>query len=235
MNKKRIVITVGVLVVLVTGVAQFLFPRTALSPQIPTAFEPFEPLLAEQNSATTLNIKEVVVSSPIRPAPKLPAIAKGDTIASWSFKGAYADRPELVTKAEAEIKRLHDFIGKGTYPDVSLYVGIANQYALLGDGKLEYEYLSQAIMAGGAATGLPWHNLGVLMERLGALESARVAYETSTLIQPEFKFYHYAYFEFLTTRMRDDTADIEKEFAAAIKNLGQDTDILSLYAEWKQS
>lgn len=184
--------------------------------------------------------KSVSTPTSASPAPK-PLIAKfqlnpADTIVSWNFVGAYADNPELVAKAEVEIKQLSVLLDTATSSATILSVGIANQYELLGDGKKQYEYLGRAIKADvNATSGLPWHNLGVLMERLGALETARAAYEKSTLVQPKIKFYHYAYLEFLTTRMKDDAVDIEKEFAAAIQNLGQDTDILSLYSAWKRS
>jgi tetratricopeptide (TPR) repeat protein len=233
MNKTWIVVIGGVLVLLATGIAQFIFPRTAASPS-PAVFVESSP--AESTTTPSLNIKEVTVSPPTRATPSLPSVAKGDVIAEWTFKGAYADNPELIKKAEAEIARLTGLLGKGTYSDASIYVGIANQYELIGNGGLEYDYLSRAIGADVDMTsGLPWHNLGVLMERLGALQTARVAYEKATMIQPEMKFYHYAYFEFLTTRMKNDMAHIEKEYTAALKNLGQDSDILSLYSAWKQS
>lgn len=231
MNKTWLIIIAVVAVLTAMGVAQFSFPRTAVSPSP----EVSEPAPVESTTTPSLDIKEVTVNSSPHVAPALPSIAKGDNIASWNFKGVYTDNPELVTKAKEEIKRLSDLIGKGTYTDMALYVGIANQYELLGEGSPEYDYLGRAIEAGGTASGLPWHNLGVLMERLGALETARVAYEKATLIQPEMKFYHYAYFEFLTTRMKEDAVRIEKEYAAALSNLGQDSDVLSLYSEWKQS
>jgi len=155
MHKTGMLIIGGVAVALIAVAAWFLFPRHAVTPQ------------------------------PDVSVPKLPSIAEGDNIASWNFEGAYADHPELVAKAEAEIRRLSDLIGEGTYPDVTLYVSIANQYELLGNGKQEYDYLGRAIMAD-PASGLPWHNLGVLMERLGALETARVAYERAVLLQPIF-------------------------------------------------
>ena len=46
-------------------------------------------------------------------------------------------------------------------------------------------------------TGLAWHNLGVLLSRLGALQTARIAYEKATLVEPQISSYHYAYIEFL--------------------------------------
>jgi len=232
MQMTRLLLIGGVVLVLGAGAMQFLFPPRAVAPRPVVS----EPPPQEDTGVPLLDIKEVTVDSLARSAPDLPSIASGDTVALWDFKGAYADNPEQKAKAEAEITRLSDLVGKGAYPDVSLYVGIANQYELLGDGSLEYEYLGRAIQAGNNTSGLPWHNLGVLMERLGALETARAAYEKATLIQPQMKFYHYAYLEFLTTRMKNNAAAIEKEFAAATADLGQESaDMRSLYTEWKQS
>ncbi len=231
MDRTRILIIGGAAIFLIAGIAQFCFPQSAVAPQ---------PVTSEPLSVATTSVVEVkkvtITTGSTKATHALPSIAKGDVVASWDFKGVYAEYPDLVAKAEAEITRLLGLLGKETYSDTSIYVGIANQYDLLGNGKQEYDYLGRAIKADADATsGLPWHNLGVLMEKLGALGTARAAYEQSTLVQPKMKFYHYAYFEFLTTKMKSDTADIEKEYAAALKNLGQDSDILSLYADWKQS
>lgn len=183
MNKTWLIITGVVVALSAMGVAQFSFPRTAVSPA-PVASKS---LPVESNIATSSGTKVITANVPPRPVPTLPSIAKGDTIASWDFIGAYADNPELIAKANAEITRLLGLIGKGSYPDVSLYVAIANQYELLGDGKQQYDYLGRAIKVAGDTSGLPWHNLGVLMERLGALKTARAAYDKAALIQPQFK------------------------------------------------
>ena len=232
MDNKKMLIIGGIFIILVLGITQFFLPLFAVSPTLPSATSTPEQLSdatpASIIATTTVHIKKPSLSNPL-------LLVDGDAVASWDFEGAYASHPELIVKAEAEITRLSDFLGKGVYTDMALYVAIANQYELLGNGKQEYDYLGRAIEAGGTGSGLPWHNLGVLMERLGALKTARVTYEKATLIQPELKFYHYAYFEFLTTRMRDDTADIEKAFATAIANLGQDADILQLHSEWEKS
>jgi tetratricopeptide (TPR) repeat protein len=181
MNKVQILITCGILVAFAAVVAWFFFPRSATAPH---AVAP-ESSPVENNSATTSDSKSVATSSPSRVATVLPSIAKGDSVASWDFKGAYADNPELIAKANAEIARFSDLIGKGTYSDMELYVSIANQYELLGNGKQEYDYLGRAIMSD-PTSGLPWHNLGVLMERLGALKTARVAYDRAVFLQPVF-------------------------------------------------
>jgi len=236
MNKTCLFAIGGVLIVTIVVTIWFFFPRSATAPVENTA----EQSLVGGNSSTTPDSE--TTQTPANTSTsldntflKLPPIENGDTIASWNFKGAYTGNPELVAKAESEIKRLSDLIGKGTFTDTTLYVSIANNYALLGDGKKEYDYLGHAIEIGGNTSGLPWHNLGVLMERLGALQTARIAYEKATIVQPVLKEWHYAYLIFLTARMSDYTIGIEKAFAEAKKNIVQDADILQIYSEWKRS
>lgn len=238
MNRNTLLIIGGGLIIFVIGIVQFFSTRSAVSPTISTATSTTEQNVSTTTASTataTLDVKGVTVSSPARAVQKAPSIAKGDSIASWTFKGAYTDNPELVVKAENEIKRLSGFLAAATSSYMIIAVGIANQYELLGDGKKQYEYLERAIRADTNVTsGLPWHNLGVLMERLGALETARVAYEKSTIIQPELKQWHYAYLEFITTRLKGDVANIEKAFVAADKYFANDTDILQLRSEWQK-
>lgn len=219
----------GIAVVVVAGITQFIAPRSVVAPQpvVP------EPIVVEINSGTTTPVVSEVTVSPSRPTVAPPSIAKGDTIASWSFTGAYTNNPELIAKANAEIISLSGLLETATSSRTSLLVAVANQYELLGEGKNEYNYLSLAIAEGGEKTGLPWHNLGALMERLGALETARAAYQKATIVQPQYKQWHFAYLEFLTTRMKDNVTDVEKAFNAAFTNLGQDEDILALQSAWK--
>lgn len=232
MNKTKLLIVGGVLIVFALGVTQFLSPRQAVSPTLPSATSTPEQNI---NTATPLIIATTTVNIIKHPTINPLPIVEGDIVASWDFVGAYANNPELIAKADAEIKRITDLLGKGTYTDMSIYVGIANQYELIGDGKKQYDFLIQAVKDGGTTSGLPWHNLGVLMERLGALETARIAYEKSTLVQPQFKFYHYAYLDFITKKMKDDVVDIEKAFTAANKYFVSDADIIQLRAEWEKS
>jgi tetratricopeptide (TPR) repeat protein len=172
--------------------------------------------------------------TPSRPVSHPLPLAKGDIISSWDFQGVYTDKPELVAKAQDEIARLSGLLAAATSSKMILLVGIANQYELLGKGKEQYDYLGRAVRTD-AASSLPWHNLGVLMERFGAYQTARIAYEKATTLQPQFSFYHFAYLEFLTARMKDDTVDIEKAFAAAEANLGKVSYLLELRTAWENS
>lgn len=183
----------GAVLVLIAGAMQLLSASRTKPPE--SVFPEFQ--LVEGTIATTSEARDTTTSSSqARPAPILPSIASGDTIASWDSKGVYAGNTDLIKKAEAEIIRLSGLIGKGEYPDTTLYVAISGQYRLLGNGKQEYDYLVRAIQADGT-DGLPWHNLGVLMERLGAYETARIDYEKATLLQPSKAFYQSAYRDFL--------------------------------------
>ncbi len=233
MNKTSILIAVSILVIVgALGVVQFLSKKQPIPAESPVATS-----TPEQNVSTTTEVVvKTTVTTTKRPVANPLPISSGDTVISWSFAGAYANNVDLIAKANTEIRRVSGLLGSGQYSDTALYIGIANQYDLLGDGKQEYDYLIRAVKADvNVTSGLPWHNLGVLMEKLGAIQTARTAYEKSTLIQPGSKFYHYAYLEFLINRLKGETSIIEKAFSTAIKSLGQDSDIIQLQTEWKNS
>ncbi len=230
-NQTRFFVGAGIILVLVIiGIWQF-FPRADTLQPIE---DQLQPLPIQIETATSSAAKAVLPDSASRPIVHPLPLAEGDSIASWDFKGAYAANLELTAKAQSEILRLSDLLITATSSKMILSVGVANQYELLGDGKKQYEYLGRAILAD-VENGLPLHNLGVLMERLGAYKTARIAYEKSTRVQPGFKFYHYAYIEFLTTRMKDDRATIEKAFSDAEKSIGQTPYLAELRAEWEKS
>ncbi|RJQ34191.1 hypothetical protein C4556_03075 [Candidatus Parcubacteria bacterium] len=129
----------------------------------------------------------------------------GERVASWELEGSHNDDGELEAGARAEIARLEGMLGKGEEPDYILYVGIANQHHLLGDGKKEYEYLGRALTEDADKTGLAWHNMGQLLARLGALESAKVAFENAIQAESHIIQYHRAYIDFLRWYMPEDT------------------------------
>ena len=113
-------------------------------------------------------------------------LAAGDSIASWNFKGALSDGGKGETSTKGEIVRLKQLLGKGN--EYELYVGIASQFVLLGDGKSAYLYLSKAIESD-PKKGLAYFNMGHLMEQLGALHTARTAYDTAVQREPDNTLY----------------------------------------------
>lgn len=235
----RIQIVAGVAAVLVIGVAaawQYL-GSTEPTPS-PVITEEPEPQPQPQPAAAAVSPSLTVEAVSVAAAKQQPetsfSLSAGDSISSWNFRGAYTDNPELTAKAQSEISRLIGLLVTATSSEMILSVGVANQYELLGDGKNQYDYLGRAIQAD-PGNGLPWHNLGVLMERLGAMNTARVAHERSTLLNPQLAVYHFAYIEFLIQNMKSDTAAIEKAFAAAEENVGPKPYLAELRGQWQNS
>ncbi len=161
-------------------------------------------------------------------------MAAGDSIESWDFQGSHNDDGPNEQRAKDEIARLEGGLKDEATepPDYALYVSIANQYSLLGDGKLAYEYLGKALEIDSEKTGLAWHNMGSLMERLGALNTARSAYERAVRAQPNIEIYHLANLEFLMKHFREDTGAIEEAFAAAEKQFKNPAPTFQLKASW---
>ncbi len=145
-------------------------------------------------------------------------LVAGEAIISWNFNGVYTGDIEYEARVNEEIKRLKGLLGEGIFTDYELYISIANQYELLGDGKKEYKYLQKALEIDSVGTGIAWHNLGKLLTRLGALESARVAYDNMVAVQGSLQ-YQRARLEFLHKYMPENTAAID-----AAENLLRSTD-----------
>src|SRR3989338_1745307 len=135
------------------------------------------------------------------------ALVPGEVVASWDFTGTHTDEGQLEAKVRADIVRLKGLLNSGTYTNYELYVSIANQYELLGDGKQEFTYLNYALAIDSTKTGLAWHNMGKLLERLRAYKSARVAYDKLVQMQPTTQYLR-ARLEFLQAHMPEDTVAI---------------------------
>ncbi len=153
----------------------------------------------------------VVAQKPASSPAAKPAfsLVPGDEPVSWYFVGAYNDGGEFEARATAEIQRMKSLLNSGTFTNYELYVSIANQYELLGDGKQEYTYLNYALALDSTKTGLAWHNMGKLLEKLGAYKSARVAYDRMIQVQSTTQYLR-ARLEFLKAHMPEDTAAIKK-------------------------
>ena len=160
-------------------------------------------------------------------------LAEGDTVSSWNFVGAYTNNPELQEKAHVEIERLTKLVGNSKeYTDYQLNIATAAQYELMGDGAKAYEYLNRAAAIDPVHTGLAWANLGELMERLGAFQTARVAYAKAVEAQPSISGYHAARLTFLTQHFAMDTVAVEGAFSEAKTHFGDSPQILQIKAQW---
>ncbi|PIW96247.1 hypothetical protein CO131_01360 [Candidatus Kaiserbacteria bacterium CG_4_9_14_3_um_filter_50_16] len=179
-NKMKVYILAGVFIILVVGFVQFFLPSSVVSPASPIATSTPTQLGSETASTTAGNTE----NTQKKKATFSLQLADGDSVASWNFIGAYAGNDAFVQKANSDIVRLTALLGTGTYTDYTLYVSIANQYDLLGDGKNELAYLEKALAIDSTNTGLAWHNAGQLLARLGAYATARTAFERAVVAEP---------------------------------------------------
>ncbi len=152
-----------------------------------------------------------------QPAPAAPyafALVQGETVSSWDFAGSHNDGGQLEARVRAEIEKLKGLISNpGDVTKYEIYISIANQYELLGEGQQEFVYLNYALGIDGKSTGLAWHNMGKLLERLGAYKSARTAYDAMVNAQP-IRQYLQVRLDFLKAHMPEDTGAIQQAEAA---------------------
>src|SRR3989344_1086031 len=163
-------------------------------------------------SSASQSIPSPAVAQKPTPSPAVKPVftlVPGDTIVSWDFAGTYNDSGQLEARANSEIARMKSLLNSGTFTNYELYVSIANQYELLGDGKQEFTYLNYALAIDSTITGLAWHNMGKLLERLGAYNSARVAYDRMLAAQVTSQYIR-ARLEFLKAHMPWDTDAIKQ-------------------------
>ena len=123
-------------------------------------------------------------------------VAEEDHISSWTWKGVYQDGAQKEADVRDEITKLKALLGKGGVGDYDIYVGIASEYELLGDGKSAYQYLSRAIEKD-PKRGLAYMNMGHLMEVMGAFVTAHKAYDAAVAAEPNNPIYQTARQNFL--------------------------------------
>src|SRR3989344_3703282 len=204
-------------VVLVAGIWWTQANKTSDAPEetVATSTEPFA-----TSTPSSSNPPVQPVTQKPKPSPATVAafsLVPSETIASWDFVGTYNDNGQLEARANAEIARMKSLLNSGTYTNYELYVSIANQYELLGDGMQEFTYLNYALAIDSTITGLAWHNMGKLLERLGAYKSARVAYDRMLAAQVTSQYIR-ARLEFLQAHMPEDTdaiAQAQADLAAS--------------------
>lgn len=162
------------------------------------------------------------VPFPINPA---------DNIASFTFSGVYLSNDTLTAQTNADIVHLTSLLGGGTYDNYDLYNGIANDYALIGEGKRSYEYYNQAISIH-PQKGLAYVNLAHLMSQLGAYQTAADAFKKAVTVEPGMLEYHVERLAYLTEQFPKETSVIERALTDVSKQFGDTPAILSIKARW---
>ncbi len=225
MNAKQWWIS-GVGVIIVALALIQLSTSTTNSPVLEPVATTTPESVEEQNPETP------VVEVPI-PKPFLVTIETGDTIASWSIEGYLNDGGEKEAVARKEIIALKNRLGGDD--DYQINLSIAQKYEYLGEGRLAYEHLSKAIALDTSSTsGTAWHNMGMLMEKLGAYHTARVAHTLAVANQPNIPSFHISRLEFMIYRFTKDTAGVEEVFKDTTAILGaEDPMLVELRARWE--
>ena len=218
MNTRYIYAVIGGLLLLVAGIWWIQANKVSDAPAEVAATSTdstSSPQAATSSDSQPTSLHVVAKKQAPSPAPF--SLVSGETVASWNFAGTYKDGGKLEAHANAEIARMKGLMGSPDFTKYELYVSIANQYELLGDGKQEFTYLNYALAIDSTKTGLAWHNMGKLLERLGAYKSARVAYDRAVQAQSTSQYIR-ARLEFLQAHMPEDTdaiAQAQADLAAS--------------------
>ena len=143
------------------------------------------------------------------------AVNEKDVIESWDFKGFYLGNENLEKQARSEIEDLKKIKPNENYNEYTHNIDLASQYYYLGDGKNAYKHLIRAIEIDPDGTSLAYGNMGSLMRDLGALETAKDAFEKAYQIQSN-GFYAEKYTNFLKEYFPEELERvIEEERKAA--------------------
>ena len=113
--------------------------------------------------------------------PRYP-LATRDSVSSWNFPPAYPVGSEDEKRVKTEIEKLKELLGE-QQSNYEVLVGLAGEYELLGEGQKSYLYLSQAIQDS-PNKSLAYFSIGHLFERVGALYSAKDAYNQAVQKEP---------------------------------------------------
>ena len=154
-----------------------------------------------------------------------------DSIASWNFKGAYTGDAALEQKATADEAKLKGMMTASSSEEYYLYIGIGNDENLLGHGKGAYDAYDKAASLF-PNQGLPYADLGHLMEELGAYYTAADAYAAAVHAEPGLLEFHTQRLAFLTRQFPNDTAMIQAALADANKQFGDVAQVLAIEAQW---
>ena len=155
----------------------------------------------------------------------------GETVSSWSFKGAYTGNDTLITQANADIEKLTALLGKGQYDDYDLHVGIGNDYALMGNGTKAFEQYNLAVHIH-PQKGLAYTNIANLFNQLGLYESAADAYTKAVSVEGGTLEYHLERLNYLTRQFPTDNTRILAAFTDASTQFGDNASVLSIEAQW---
>ncbi len=159
------------------------------------------------------------------------AIDPRDSIVSWSTNVLATEY--IKKQIQKNIFSLSSKIGSDKKNNYNLLIQIAQDYELLSDGKSAYSFYTLAAKEK-PSNGLAFSNIGNLMQKLGAYNTAHNAYAESVRLSSSVEVYWLAYLGFLSAheQIAPYTAGV---FVAARKATNSAPNVLMAEANWEES
>lgn len=158
------------------------------------------------------------------------AIDSRDSITSWSTK--VIATPDVKKQIQENIISLSSKINNSK-DNYNVFIQIAQDYELLSDGKSAYSFYTLAAKEK-PTNALAFSNIGNLMQKLGAYNTAQKAYAESVRLSPSAELYWLAYLSFLSAheQIAPYTPSV---FAAARKATNSAPNVLIAEANWEEA
>lgn len=150
----------------------------------------------------------------------------------WDIEGIYEGNVDLEKRASDEIDRLEGLRNSAEFSEYDIEIGIAQNYELLGRGELAYEHILAAIEIN-PARSLAYGNLGVLLAKAQAYESAKVAYEMA-LDRDDTVTHRINYIQHLEQYFGDDLDLVESAHLSALEKFPESSVLEKRYNSWKK-
>jgi tetratricopeptide (TPR) repeat protein len=156
-------------------------------------------------------------------------VSAADNLSSWTIP-IQIDASSTAT-INADISKLESYEGTTTYPAADIYLGIANDYASLGNGQSAYHYYVKALSAT-STQPVTYYDLGALFARLYATTTATRAYALAVAADPTESIFQLGYLDYLA-EVAPTAPATATAFAQARVTLGTSTpDFLIAEASW---
>lgn len=163
------------------------------------------------------------------------ALAPGEAPAWDALDAPFLDNEQAKARGESELATIGNALAEEEVPrKYELLVGRAQYQELLGNGQAAYDDLLAAIAENPDAP-LAYHNLGILLARAKAPESAARALQIAADKAPRETLYQSSYLSHLVQSFPEDAARIDAAYAFAKQFVGDTADYWTHYATYLTS
>ena len=149
---------------------------------------------------------------------------------SWKIASAGAS---VKKDMQNKIIDLSKKIGTDIYPNYDIYIQIARDYTLTGEGENAYDFYILAVKDS-PQKGLAFNNLGDLLARVGAYHTAHTAFAKAVIVEPSVELYWLSYLRFLTAYEKKSPAT-KGVFTKAMNATNSAPDVRIARANYEQA